>query len=137
MNKNGSIDALWFGMTIKFTIENDEGDETEIELPSKKEVCSRCDGHGTHLTPSIGEHAYTSEEFHESFDEEEAQEYFKRGGRYDVTCHECGGKNVVDVVDESRCTTEEQKAHLKAYYRKLRADEDYEAERAHEIRMGY
>ncbi len=125
------------GMTIKFTIENDDGEETEIELPSKKEVCSRCDGHGTHLTPSIGEHAYTSEEFYEAFhDEEDRADYFKRGGKYDVTCHDCGGRNVVDVVDESRCTTEEQKEHLKVYYRRQRDDADYEAECAAERRMG-
>jgi hypothetical protein len=89
-------------MFIKFTYENDDGDEIGVEIPAKHEVCDRCEGHGTHLNPSIGEHAYTQEEFDEAFDDDESREnYFKRGGIYDVTCHDCGGKRVVAVPDFS------------------------------------
>lgn len=87
---------------------DEDGDETEHDLPSKFEVCHRCEGHGTHLNPAIGEHAYTREEFEESFDEEGREEYFRRGGIYDVTCHECKGRRVVPVVDES-CLSAGQK----------------------------
>ena len=50
---------------IKFTEVDDSGEEIEHELPSKFEVCSECEGNGTHLAPSIGEHAYSAEEFNE------------------------------------------------------------------------
>ena len=53
-------------------------------------------------------HAYSMEEFAESFDEEEAEEYFTRGGRYDVTCPTCNGDNVVAVVDEERLSQEQK-----------------------------
>ena len=78
--------------TITVTLEDDDGNETEHELPSKMVVCERCEGHGSHLTPSIGEHAYSSEEFYDAFDDEGRQEYFRRGGIYDVTCFDCKGK---------------------------------------------
>jgi hypothetical protein len=91
-----------------FTLIDDTGDELECEVPGKFEVCPRCEGHGTHLNPAIGEHAYTPEEFHESFDDDEAEEYFRRGGIYDVTCEECGGARVVMVPDLERCNTEQR-----------------------------
>jgi hypothetical protein len=106
----------------RFTLIDDAGDELECEVPGKFEVCPRCEGHGTYLNPSIGEHAYTPEEFHESFDDEEAEEYFRRGGIYDVTCEECGGARVVMVPDLERCNTE-QRSLLEQY-------EQEEAERA-------
>ena len=94
--------------TITVTLEDDDGNETEHELPSKMIVCERCEGHGTHLTPSIGEHAYSQEEFYDSFDDEGREEYFRRGGIYDVTCFDCKGKNVVQVVDSELCEKNEK-----------------------------
>jgi hypothetical protein len=79
-------------------------EEQTITLPVKMEVCDRCQGHGTHLTPSIGEHAYSTHAFNEAFPEDEdRQEYFRRGGRYDVQCLTCKGANVIAVVDEDAC----------------------------------
>ena len=108
-------------MHINFVLlsESETGgtEETDESLPGKFEVCPRCEGHGTHLTPSIGEHAYSAEEFNESFsDEEDRAEYFKRGGIYDVQCYECKGEKVVLVVDEDACRTDEEKALLEMYY---------------------
>ncbi len=118
---------------IKFTVTDDNGEEVEHELPSRREVCSRCNGEGSHLTPSIGEHAYSQEEFEESFSTDEEQEaYFTRGGAYDVTCEVCGGENVEDVVDEERCDP----VLLKKYQDKLDDDYAYERECAAERRMG-
>src|SRR5512135_2381951 len=94
---------------IRLTWTNEDGDEVSHVFPSTNEVCYRCEGYGTHLTPSIGNHAYSMEEFHESFDEEEAQEYFRRGGRYDVQCEECHGNKVLQVVDESKLSEEQKK----------------------------
>lgn len=124
-------------MTIKFTTENDDGEEIEHTLPSVMEVCSECNGHGTHLIAGMKGHAYTSEEFEDSFDEEERHEYFTPGGRYDVTCEECGGKNVVPVVDEKVCENNpELLATLELYYAKAADDAAYERECAAEKRMG-
>jgi len=120
-------------MKIKVTFWNGD-DEVTAELPAKNEVCDKCEGHGTHLNPSIGEHAYSAEEFHESFDDEQAEEYFKRGGMYDVTCSVCKGKNVVLVVDSSQCTTPEQKETLKAHKRYMKAQRDADREWQTEMR---
>ena len=114
--------------------ETDE--EVTTQLPSKNEVCSRCEGFGTHLTPSIGEHAYTAEEFAEAFDDDESRaEYFKRGGIYDVACHECHGRNVVTVVDEDACVTDEQKEHLRLYRKKQAQRARWDAEDRATMRM--
>lgn len=128
-------------MTTKtVTYENDDGEEIKIDLPAKNEVCDRCEGFGTHLTPSIGEHAYSREEFEEAFsDEENRAQYFQRGGIYDVTCEGCRGNKVVLVVDEEHVTkygTEQEKEAMKAYFRRLDDDADYERECAAERRMG-
>lgn len=99
-------------MNIKsITLLDDDGEETEHSLPAKMEVCSRCEGHGTHLNPSIGEHAYSAEEFAESFDDEEQEEYFRHGGMYDVVCSECKGKNVVPIVNEDALNVEQKKIY--------------------------
>lgn len=90
---------------------DDDGGEVEYSLPAKNEVCSRCEGHGTHLNPSIGEHAYSAEEFAESFDEEEQEEYFRHGGMYDVSCEVCKGNRVVPIVNEDALNTEQKKIY--------------------------
>jgi hypothetical protein len=111
---------------ITYTDE-ETGDEVTAEVPHKNEVCGRCEGHGTHLNPNIGGHAYTMEEFNESFDDEEREEYFKRGGRYDVTCEACGGNKVVAVPTEEGATPE-QKAHIKAWEESEERSARYDAE---------
>jgi hypothetical protein len=125
--------------TKKVTVTDDEGGETEHELPAKFEVCSRCEGHSTHLNPSIGQHAYSQEEFEEAFsDPEEREVYFKRGGMYDVTCEECRGQRVVAVVDEEAVKRTpdlkavydqwvEQEEHSAAFDREWRREQEMEA----------
>lgn len=90
------------GIEFVITVETDVGTEHRLVLPGKREICSRCEGEGTHLHPAIGEHAYSSEEFAREFDEEEREEYFTRGGMYDVPCERCGGEKVITVLDEDR-----------------------------------
>jgi len=81
--------------TVTLTLWNDEGDETEVSLPAKFEVCGTCQGRGSHVNPSIDSQGITQEEFNQDPDFEEA--YF--AGAYDVTCNECGGLRVTPVVD--------------------------------------
>jgi hypothetical protein len=85
-----------------------EGDEVSHVFPSVNEVCDRCEGYGTHLTPSIGNHAYTSDD-EEMHDPEFLEEYTKRGGIYDVQCEVCHGNKVVPVVDEDKLNEEQKK----------------------------
>jgi predicted methyltransferase len=118
-------------MKIEFTTENDQGEEITRELPARNVVCPGCDGHGTHLNRNIGEHAYTAEEFRESFDEEEAREYFTRGGIYDVTCETCGGRRVVPVVDRDAADPEV----LKLYDEIQKEEAEYRAMCRSEDRM--
>src|SRR3954471_21354083 len=116
--------------TISFTYEDDDGEEIEASLPAKMEVCYRCSGHGSHLHPAIGEHAYSVEEFYESFSEpEDREEYFRHGGIYDVACEVCHGQNVIPVVDGEACHSDEQKKLLVIYGKKLEDDYQYERER--------
>lgn len=125
---------------INVTLWNDEGDEETHELPARFEVCTRCEGHGTHLNPAIGEHAYSVEEFNEAFDDEESREqYFKRGGIYDVKCEECDGDRVVPVVDEARLTNDQKKVFAefeKQEQENYEADEEARAEARMERMMG-
>jgi hypothetical protein len=94
-------------MNIEFTWEDDEGVEHEETLPAKFEVCERCKGHGVHLHPDIGSHAYSQEEFDEAFDDEESREaYFTRGSMFDVQCEVCKGQRVIKVVDELEANPE-------------------------------
>ena len=91
--------------TVTYTYTGDEGEKIQVELPTKMEVCDDCEGYGTVLNEAIRSHAYSQEEFEEAFSDDASREqYFKRGGVYDVPCPTCHGRNVVPVVDESRLT---------------------------------
>ena len=104
MSQQGLIELTWY---------DENGDEVKHSFPATNEVCDRCEGFGTHLHPDIGSHGYSVEEFNEAFFEDEDREaYFSRGGKYDVSCEECHGKNVVAVVDEDRLTEDQKKLYL-------------------------
>ena len=86
-------------VTGKPDVPGDDDDvEFEVEIPSKFEVCPRCEGEGTHVNPNIDGNGLSREDFEEDPDFEEA--YF--AGHYDVTCEECKGLRVVPVVDEEK-----------------------------------
>lgn len=122
-------------MAKSFTYEDADGYEIVAELPTNRVVCPGCDGYGTRLNRNIGEHAYSAEEFAEAFDEDEAREYFRRGGIYDVVCDECHGDRVVDEVDADRLE-KEQPAVFEAWCDDLRDRAADRATRAAELRMG-
>ncbi len=133
--------------TIKVSWEIDEDDsddenddlEREATFPARKVVCDDCQGEGYVLNPSMRDHAYSSEDFDHEFDEEMQEQYFKRGGIYDVICPTCRGANVVSVIDEDRLTPAQKKdfdSYNEAQRRKAKFAREFEAEYRMERMMG-
>lgn len=122
-------------MSLKFTIivaeEDSAGEifETDVHLPAKYEVCSRCRGTGKHCNPSIDGNGLTAEDFAE--DPDFKDDYF--AGVYDVTCYECYGERVILTVDEEQLTPEQCEQWMK-YCENERARAE---ERASELRWRY
>lgn len=117
--------------TVEVSGEDDGGDYSEeITLPAKFEVCDGCQGKGTHVHRAIDGNGITASEWGE-WDQDDREDYM--GGRYDVTCEDCGGRNVMPVVDWASVPDEIAK-RVRA---QLDSDAEYAAERAHELRMGY
>jgi len=112
---------------ITVTIELEDGTEDDFDLPSKMVVCHDCNGETYVLREAIREHAYTSEEFYEKFDDEGREEYFSRGGTYDVICSTCKGKNVIACIDEDACNHNEHLKEILALWNKQENDR-YEAD---------
>lgn len=119
-------------------------DERVLSLPAHRVVCGRCEGEGSILNPSIGEHAYSQEEFDEAFPDEECggynprEEYRRRGGMYDVACPACKGRNVVDELDREalRGGSVAKQRLLARIEGAEQADAEYEAECRMERAMG-
>ena len=114
-----------------FCGEDDDSEEVDIILPVHFVVCGTCNGKGTHVNPSIDSHGLGQEDFER--DPDFAEDYFS--GRYDVTCYDCGGENVVPEITEDRCTPEQKEA-LKAHYEYLEDEARFEAECRMERMMG-
>lgn len=106
------------------------GDDVEITLPARFEVCPTCEGKGRHVNPSIDAHGLTREET-DSWCAEELEGYFQ--GRYDVECYECAGQRVVPEIDEGKAL----KSDLTRVQQHLRERAELDAEERHERRMGY
>lgn len=118
--------------TMVLQFENDDGDEVEVEVPAKFEVCPKCEGSGSHVNKAVDGHGISREEFDQDPDFEEA--YFS--GRYDVTCTECDGLRVAEVIDHDLCTPE-QKTQLAEWERQQCLRAQWRAEERHERAMGY
>ncbi len=117
--------------TIEVELYTDDGYEETFTLPSKNEICSRCEGYGSHTNPNIDGNGITEDEWSEwSYDEKETY----RNGGYDVVCEECHGAKIVQVPDEDACNTEQLKI-LQRYNDKLEDEAAYAAECAAEDRM--
>ena len=99
---------------ILFTVENDEGDEDEIQIPAKWEICDRCHGNGTRVNPNIDGHGMTAEEWAD-FGEEEREMYMNGG--YDVQCEAGCRDGKILVPDENCCGREPHKTNLVIYYK--------------------
>ncbi len=106
------------------------GDD-EVEIPTKFEVCPRCEGRGSHVNPAIDGHGITAEEWNGPDWDEDSRAMYLSGG-YDVACERCGGKRVIPVPHRERMSQEE----LKAWDDQAREIAALEAEEAWERRMG-
>lgn len=113
-------------MTLTVTLEDDEGEEREFEIPCCWEVCPTCRGNGKHVNPSIDAHGISAEEF--DCDPEFEESYFS--GAYDVTCYECGGRRVVPDIDRQRADAEA----VRLYDEWVQSECEYRAECAAERR---
>jgi len=121
-------------MTISLPVLDEDDEETGevMEFPAKYEVCSTCQGKGTHVDPGVDCCGLTSEDF--SDDPDFREDYIS--GTYDVQCYECKGERVVPEIDEEHLS-DRQKEVLKQWRHKEEADYRYARESAHERAMGY
>lgn len=106
----------------------EEGVETELELPILFEVCSVCEGSGTHLNPSVDADGLTVDDFREDPDFEE--EYWN--GRYDVNCYNCHGQTTEAVLDRENIDPE----ILRRLDQSQECERQYDAEAEAERRFG-
>jgi hypothetical protein len=93
-----------FEITVYFDGVDDMSDTDEtFLLPSKFEVCDRCEGKGRHTNPNIDGNGITSSEMDE-LGPEFLEDYLS--GVYDVACQVCGGERVVPAIDYGRLDVE-------------------------------
>ncbi len=104
-------------------------DDIEVEIPTKFEMCQRCQGSGTHVNPAVDGNGLSQEDFDEA-GPEFRDDYM--AGVYDVPCYECQGKRVVMIPDRDKLTKEERAA----WYQQVKELADMAAEEEAERRMG-
>lgn len=109
-------------VTADFT--DKSGQDYEMEVKTKRVICDRCDGLGTHDHPAFSNGVDGLDDL------DFAEEYFN--GAYDVRCEECHGEKIILDVDEDALSKEE----LEDYYRAQDNAQWSEAERRAELRMG-
>lgn len=91
----------------------------KVQLPAKRIVCERCNGTGVH-DPEAFSNGFTSEDFEQ--DPDFKVSYFR--GDYDVTCTQCNGDRVVDVVDDEKL----KPRVARRYWARVEEHENYLAE---------
>jgi len=92
-------------------------------------ICSRCDGHGTIVNPSVDGNGLTQEDFDEDPDFREA--YF--GGVYDIACPDCESGKV--RVPNMAALTFSEKRELVRKRQSERFHAEWAREREREYRM--
>ncbi len=108
---------------LKTWVTTKKGNSFEVPLPAKRIVCWACDGNGTELRGGL-KGAVISEE--NLADPDFCRSYF--GGDYDVSCSECKGLRVLDVVDEDALTKKMAERYWRAVEDTRRSDAEHEAE---------
>ncbi len=107
---------------------DEDGCDSEVELPTHWVVCPVCEGKGKHVNPSIDCNGISPEAFAE--DPDFAEDYMR--GTYDQTCNKCGGRTTIPAVDLDALDD----AQRKAYEQQLRDEADDRACYLAELRMG-
>jgi hypothetical protein len=82
-------------------LDEDEDGPVGIRIPAKFEVCSRCQGRGSH-DPEAFSGGFSQEDFDEDPDFKESY----LSGEYDVRCEECGGERVTLEPDRDHASPE-------------------------------
>lgn len=111
--------------TILVWVETLAGRTFRVSLPAKRIVCDRCEGTGSHVNPSIDGNGISLDEFDRDPDFKEAY----LSGHFDVTCEECKGENVLDVVDIETLSDKMKARYYRAKETKHRNDMDDHYER--------
>jgi hypothetical protein len=109
----------------RFTLLHPDTGE-ELELPTKFELCPRCQGAGTHTNPSIDGNGITSSEWAE-WDDDDRETYMSGG--YDVRCETCKGERVVAVPALDRCTFAQKRLLVRNRQAEREYQRDYDSER--------
>jgi hypothetical protein len=107
--------------------------EEHPEWPAPRlsnEMCSRCDGNGTHGNPAFD--GTTTEWWLEGDPFGDDLEEYMHGDRYDVSCEECDGERIVKVLLPENNTPE----IMAAWEEWLRDYYEGRAVEAQERRMG-
>ena len=109
-------------------------DEVAFVFPCEMQVCSVCDGKGTHVNPSVDCNGLSREDFEN--DPDFAESYFR--GDYDQTCNNCGGNNVEPVIAHGMLEKMDPRYQeiLKILDEVQKADREADAWDAAERRMG-
>lgn len=127
------FDKVRMTITVEIYGEDEDCDEKiEITFPAKFEVCTLCDGKGTHVNPSIDAHGITGSEMEELGDEFR-EDYFN--GTYDESCYRCDSQRVEPLIDESNLSSEEKK-NLDTFETEQRDEAQWRAESEAERLMG-
>lgn len=101
-----------------------KGNQFQIFLPGKREICGTCRGKGHHVNPAIDGNGLSSEDFDEDPDFRES--YLR--GHYDVSCEECQGVGHVFDIDYDALTPKMRERVYRAMdeERAARAEDDAE-----------
>jgi hypothetical protein len=113
------------GAKFEFVGFERDGTEVECSLPGKFEVCTRCEGRGSYVNPSIDGHGLTAEDMAE--DPDFAEAYFD--GVYDVPCAICHGARVVPRPDLARWTFAQKRLYVGYLHAEEESRRDWESER--------
>lgn len=97
------------------------------EVISKRIVCDRCNGDGTHTNPNIDGNGLPDECVN---DQDFMADYMR--GVYDVSCEECKGNKIIDVIDLDYLDPRD----TRAYWSYKDEERQAEIEVAYERRMG-
>ena len=82
--------------TFSWSYTDENGEEVDVELPARWDICSTCYGEGRHSL-AIDGHGISEEERERDWDPESWADYL--AGEYDSPCQDCKSNGKVLVVD--------------------------------------